>query len=458
MSNFWFSLLLFTVMLTASLPANGQRVFSAVEEPVFSSGQDSLRFAQVNLAIRKAMEQRTTFPDSLMEEFRALRNRIVGYKRHYTPTAGFITLDSLKKMPDKSQVKSLSISTQKSRKLPAEVYACTNLQELELVHTRIKKVQRLDRLKSLGALYILNNKANGKFSLSKTKTVRTLVMRGDTPTLPRSFSPLVALERADLAANQLTTFPTGLSNNKNLKQLILSNNAIVELNIPVLPALEKLELVRNRIEIIPESIGNLGNLKQLTLNHNNIKLVSPALGKLVRLEQLSFYQNKLTTMPDGIYNLPALREVDLYHNEIERLDDRIGNLKRLELLYLSYNKLISIPEAVGNLTALTQLYLSDNRLVELPPALSALAKLKVMRVNNNRLFNSPTWLSGLTELENVDLSSNQLHELPEGLEYLSALKILALINNPWDEPSRDRLTKLAHYLRSKGVVVHIEEE
>ncbi|MBX2916883.1 MAG: hypothetical protein KF856_16560 [Cyclobacteriaceae bacterium] len=452
---------LIPILLLLSTIASGQthRVFSVLEEPQFATVEDSIRYAQVNQAIRKAMELKTELNDSLFTEFQLLRSRITGYRSIYNSTTGFITLDSLAHISDKSAIKTLSINNWKSRKLPTAVYACTNLQELELVNTRIKKVKQLKKLPKLTELYVLNNQPKGKFTVSKTKTLRTMVMRGNKPALPRSFAPLVALQRLDLAANRLTNFPAGLSRNKNLKELVLSNNAISNLDqVQVLPALEKLELIRNKVEVIPESIKNLNGLKQLSLNYNSIQSVHPAIANLTRLEQLSFYNNKLKAIPEGIYDLPALREIDLYHNEIERVPDRIANLKKLEILYLSHNKLISVTEAIGSLSNLNELYLSDNRLVEIPASLQQLTNLKVLRVNNNRLVITPKSVSSLSLLENLDISGNQLNEIPEGLDNLPALKILVMLNNPWDEPTRKQIAAVTQTLRNKEVVVHVEEE
>lgn len=445
------------VLLVVSVSANAQRVFSALEEPVFSTTSDSLRYVQINQAIKKAMEQKDILPDSLIKEFGQLRTRITSYRRQYKSSAGFVTIDSLLKMTDKSQVKLLSITNWKTKKLPAEVYACKNLQELELVNTRIKNVKQLKKLPALTGLYLLNNKPKGRLALSKNKTVRTLVMRSDIPALPRSFAPLAALERLDLAANTITTFPTGLTKNKNLKQLILNNNAITKLEIPALPQLEKLELTRNKIEAIPESIRNVSGLKQLTLNYNAIKSVNPAISNLLKLEQLSFYQNKLTAIPEGIYKLPALREIDLYHNEIERVGEQISQLKNLEILYLSHNKILSLPTTLGNLRNLQELYLSDNKLLELPGTLNQLQNLRVLRANNNRLLQGPDSLTNLALLENLDISGNQISELPTGLDNLPLLKILVIVNNPWDETSRNQIPTIIRILRNKEVVVHVEE-
>lgn len=451
------NLVVILALLTASVSATAQRVFSALEEPVFSTVSDSLRYVQINQAIRRAMEQRDILPDSLIKEFGQLRTRIKSYRRQYKSSTGFVTIDSLLKMTDKSQVKLLSITNWKPKKLPTEVYACKNLQELELVNTRIKNLKQLKKFPALTGLYLLNNKPKGRLTFSKNKTVRTLVMRGDIPVLPRSFAPLAALERLDLAANTITTFPTGLTKNKNLKQLILNNNAITKLEIPALPQLEKLELTRNKIEAIPASIRNLRSLKQLTLNYNVIKSVDPAIANLLKLEQLSFYQNKLTAIPEGVYNLPALREIDLYHNEIERVGEQISQLKNLEILYLSHNKLLSLPATLGNLNNLQELYLSDNKLLELPATVNQLHSLQVLRVNNNRLLHGPASLTNLGLLENLDISGNQISELPTGLDNLPQLKILVMVNNPWDEPSRNQIPTIIRTLRNKAVVVHVEE-
>ncbi|QLH31582.1 MAG: hypothetical protein HWD62_03295 [Cyclobacteriaceae bacterium] len=133
-------------MLSTVAVAQNHRTFSITEQPEFASSEDSIRYVQVNQVIRNAMEQRENIPDSLLNEFRLLRNRIKGFRSVYHPSAGFTPLDSLTGLADKTNIKTLSISNLKSRKLPAAVYACTELQELELVNTRIKKVKKLAKL------------------------------------------------------------------------------------------------------------------------------------------------------------------------------------------------------------------------------------------------------------------------------------------------------------------------
>ncbi len=450
-----------TLLFAMPLSGFAQQKFSVLEIPVFDSPKDSITYATIQAEFQRLIANKSSFEstDSLMKSMMAMREKIVRYRKVYTGSPDFIPFDSLSTMKDLSEVKYLSLSGKKS--IPVEVLACKKLEQLELVNTRIRKLSKqLKRLPTLTTVYVLNNKPSGRLRLGKNQGIKTLVIRGENPKLiPASFKRFTQLEKLDLASAELTNFPKGISKNKNLKELLLSNNHITLANdrITQHATLEKLELQRNKIKKLPASIQGLPNLKRLTLNYNSIETVDPALASLSKLEQLSFYHNKLTAVPAGLYALTSLREVDFYFNEIERIDDRISNLKNLEVLYLSNNRLVSLPEPIGTMLRLQELYISYNRLSELPASLANLTNLKVLRVNNNYLAQIPNDLSKLLSLENLDVSSNQISELPAGVYNLPYLKLLVLMNNPWDDSTRTILPSITSKLRSKEVVVHVNE-
>lgn len=440
----------------------GQQGYSILEVPVFTTTSDSVRYASLQQALRYAFTSNAEpdVVDSLMHELMQMETKITGRKKVFLGSRDFVPYDSLPFISDYDRVKKLTLSNRTTKRLPAEILHCKNLETLELVNTRVKRLGNLKQLPLLKTVHVLNNTPARPLKLSKSKSVKTVVVRMDQGNrLPRSFKKLERLETLDLATCGLVEFPKGLEGNKQLKELRLGSNRITLKagKIASIPSLEKLELQGNGIEHLPEAIKNLPNLKRLTLTGNSIASVSPAIAELKKLEELSFYRNKLTAIPEGIYGLPALREIDLYYNQLERVDDRIANLKSLEVLYLSNNRLISLSDAVSMLPNLEELYLSNNRLAELPPSLFSLQKMKVLRVNNNQLSQFPNNLPRLTNLESLDISGNQFTEMPAGITNLPRLKMLVMMNNPWDDPTRLYLAELAGLLRSKEVIVHVEE-
>jgi Leucine-rich repeat (LRR) protein len=402
-------------------------------------------------------KQSSQSADSTLEEMRIIRERsITGYRKVYHASTNFITYDSLLKIKDFSKVKEVSLVNYPGKKIPLELYQCKNLAALELVNTKVQRLKNLKKLPQLTSVYVLNNKPLRSLKLSKSKSIRTFGARGTNPELlPTSFGRLVALEKLDLISSDLQAFPVGWNKNRNLKELLLTNNRISSFPdyLTPVPSLEKLELQRNNIQAIPASVQNLRNLKKLSLNYNSIEKVDPAIAKLSKLEELSFYNNKLTSIPAGVYDLQGLQAVDFYYNQIERIDGRIGNLKTLEVLYLSNNRLISVPETIGELTNLQELYISNNRLSDLPEGIKKLEKLKVFRVNNNNLTSAPKDLHRLTMLENLDISNNQINELPTQVSELNNLKLLVMVNNPWDNEAIKQLADFAKKLQAKEVMV-----
>ena len=433
--------------------------FWILEEPIFKSLDDSVKYTSAQKGFQDIMgsQANQAAVDSLTKIiFDIRKNGTVGFRKVYRGSADFALYDPT---IDNSNVKNLTIS-KPLKKIPKELLQCKDLETLQLVNTRIRKIPKLKGLSHLTTIQVLNNKPARKLKLAKNESVKTLVIKGANPELiPTSFKKFKNLEKLDLAATELAAFPTGASKNKKLKELLLSNNQITLENdrIPVHASLEKLELQKNKITALPASIKNFPSLKRLTLNYNQIEKVDRAIALLTKLEQLSFYTNKLKEIPEGVYSLQNLKEIDLYYNQIERIDSRIADLKNLEVLYLSNNLILTVPESLSSLPNLQELYLSNNRLSELPSGIASMAKLKVIRINNNMIIQVPEDLLRLTRLENLDISSNQISELPNGLSQLESLKLLVLMNNPWDDETRKKLPDLAKALRSREVIVQVEE-
>jgi len=429
-----------------------------IRYPYFEAKEDSVAYTSVGENLRKAFstkEFNQQLIDSLSNLFGSLQKKMVGYRFYYVASNEFTPWEEVVKENLFDEVKLISFYSSTYTQLPELLITCKNVEAIELVNTSIKKIpKKIAQLSKLKTILVYDSRTD--FKIAKNSTLQTVVIRGGRQ--QRHFARVKNLEKLDLSSCNLTSLPKKLHKNTDLKNLLLNQNAInlssrkSKTNYRV----EKIEMQENKLTVIPDMIARFPNLKSLVFNGNEIATVSPAIAQLSKLEQLSFYKNNLTSIPEGVYSLANLKQIDLYYNQLERVDERISNLKNLEILYLSNNRLLSIPESVGKLPNLEELYLSNNQLSELPANLGNLNKLKVLRINNNFLLQAKD-LAKLTMLENIDISSNQISELPSGIEQLAALKLIVLVNNPWDDAARENLPALTKELRSREIIVQVEE-
>jgi Leucine-rich repeat (LRR) protein len=452
--------LFFTLMMAAQVGFS-QKVITPqkpIYYPYFDSKEDSATYSSMSKKFAAAFadkELNRNLIDSLSQVYSALEKKITTYKFYYRPSTEFTSWEKVVEQNLFDEVKWISFYSSAYTKLPDLLTTCKNVEAIELVNTRIKKIpKKLANLTKLKTILIYDSRTD--FKIAKNSVLQTIVVRGGKQ--QRHFARVKNLEKLDLSSCTLTSIPKKIHKNRQLKNLLLNQNAI-NLSSTKTKAnyrLEKIEMMENKLKEIPSMIARFPNLKSLVLNGNEIATISPAIAQLSKLETLSFYKNNLKAIPEGVYALSNLKQIDLYYNQLERVDERISNLQNLEVLYLSNNRLLSIPESVSTLPNLEELYLSNNQLSELPASLASLEKLKVLRINNNLLLQAKD-LAKLVRLENLDISSNQISELPSGIEQLASLKLLVMVNNPWDETSRENLQTLTKHLRGREIVVQVEE-
>lgn len=453
--------LFFTLMMAVQVGFS-QKVITPqkpIKYPYFESKDDSTTYALINKKFQEAFARKESFDksttDSLLTIFSSLQKKVVSQRFYYLPSEEFTPWEKVVEQNLFDEVRLISFYTSTYTQLPELLSTCKNVEAIELVNTSIKKIpKKIAQLSKLKTILVYDSRTN--FKIAKNSVLQTIVVRGGKQ--QRHFARVKNLEKLDLSSCTLTSIPKKIHKNRQLKNLLLNQNAI-NLSSTKTKAnyrLEKIEMKENKLKEIPAMIAKFPNLKSLVFNGNEITEVSPAIAQLTKLEQLSFYMNNLKSIPEGIYSLSNLKEIDLYYNEIQRVDERISNLQNLEVLYLSNNHLLSIPESLSSLPKLEELYLSNNQLSELPATFASLNNLKVLRINNNLLLQTSD-IAKLSRLENLDISSNQISELPGGLEQLASLKLLVLVNNPWDDATRENLSVLTKKLRSREVVVQVEE-
>jgi len=107
--------------------------------------------------------------------------------------------------------------------------------------------------------------------------------------------------------------PTEIYNFKNLKELDLGNNKLVNIDpkIAQLTKLKILKLSRNQIQLIPTAIAKLNSLEYLDLGLNKIKALPEEMKTMQSLEFLQIWGNELTVIPESLSKMPKLKWLDM---------------------------------------------------------------------------------------------------------------------------------------------------
>jgi len=396
-----------------------QYTFAQEAVPVFKTASDSVTYYSAQDAMRNhnPLSNKIVRMDSLWEvQQSVLKTGILGWRYTYQQDKTFTSFESLlAKEIEPSAVTKLSIVDFGSKKLPEELFSCTNLEELELINTKIQKLPRkLSKLTRLHSLEMYNNRPARALRLTRNSSVTFLRIRSNASgRIPHNFRKFQGLDSLDLCRNFLTRFPA-IHHNKNLRQLVLSENNLTLEDDRIKPSetLQTLYIRRNKIKTVPNAIGNFTALKKLSFNYNEVTEIKDGLANLQSLEELSLYQNKLPAIPASIYQLRNLRVIDLYYNQIERINDPIENLQKLEVLYLANNRIHILSDKIGTLSNLRELYLHHNRVSYFPNSIGNLSNLRVLRFNDNSFVTFPEPILSLSNLENLDMSRNRLQSVP----------------------------------------------
>jgi Leucine-rich repeat (LRR) protein len=204
------------------------------------------------------------------------------------------------------------------------------------------------------------------------------------------------------------------NDSEKILNLLLNNNLIKEINTFNLNRFNQLETIDfsfNYIEFIPDELNKLKNLRVLILKEN--ALHDNSFGKKIldnfkKLEILNLSGNSLTQFPYQLLAMESLKEIYLGANKIKILPKNYDKLvNSLELLYLGGNLIQNVPEELSQLTKLKTLNLSDNRISNLPATLARLRNLKSLALHNNSLTTLPIQLVKLN-LAELSLRNNPL--------------------------------------------------
>ncbi|CAG2160447.1 unnamed protein product [Oppiella nova] len=284
--------------------------------------------------------------------------------------------------------------------------------------------------------------------------------------------PLVqTLKAIDLNYNLIDSYPNALKNLKNIRQILLKNNRIKQLDanafINCSHSLEVLDVSRNLVSEIPSAAlsatkslirlslydnlitrvddNDLGvwaqTLLSLSLSKNSIKYISgEAFRHAKNLRELRLGGNNiLHASPYVLSPVPALEVLELSdalnHVDAERVVESvdIGSLDSLKWLQLDYNGLKRLPSplALNALKSLIHCDLESNEISEISSELAGSANLSTIILSRNQLsvIKSHTFAQ-LPHLENIALYLNHIHTIEtHAFRNVSKLKTIILSKN-----------------------------
>ncbi|CAL8103662.1 unnamed protein product [Orchesella dallaii] len=255
----------------------------------------------------------------------------------------------------------------------------TRLQNLHIEHCKLSRL-------SPGVFSGLN--------LLKNLTIRTHNTAWPALSLDIAsgvFSQLSQLEKIDISANNIWTFPDQLfCHTKSLEHLNVSLNRLQDIS----------DLGFREREDKSSGNGSNINLSSSSLPHPNSRLPGFIIsgGCRLGLQVLDISYNRLILLPArGLASLSQLKDLYLQGNEISMVADRaLAGLKGLRVLNLTDNKVAGLPESLfQDSKEITEIYLQNNSLVSLPTRLfSGLEQLVVLDLSHNSLTSE--WLVGKT--------------------------------------------------------------
>jgi len=260
-----------------------------------------------------------------------------------------------------------------------------------------------------------------------------LLSRNRLAGLPAEFGQLDQLQYLDLSVNQLTSLPESIGELDSLRVLDLSYSDMKLKSVPAtigkLQNLQVLDLTASGLRSLPESIGNLRNLQSLILTYTPLTNFPEAISKLSRLQNLNLHRTGLRSLPVSIGELRNLQNLNLSHNKLKQLPESIGELSNLQTLEVFENELTSLPESIGQLKRLQKLVLYANPLTSLPESMGQMMSLQTLSISGSPLTSLPASIVQLSNLQKLYLSDNQIKNLPEKIGQLSKLRALSLSGN-----------------------------
>ncbi|XP_052198789.1 receptor-like protein 56 [Diospyros lotus] len=185
----------------------------------------------------------------------------------------------------------------------------------------------------------------------------------------------------------------------------------------------------------------------LSLSNNNLTgPVLPAQSNLFMLQYLFMDYNNFTEIPP-LFSRHPLVVLDVGHNQLlGKIPRWIGNMRSLVMLSMDSNHFEgSIPVELCDLNPVV-LDLSNNYITGTIPSCMNLANIEEVWLSNNRLSGPfPEGFRNSTSLKVLDISNNRLrNDIPKWIGNLSQLQILLLKNNNFEGNIPNQICHLSY--------------
>lgn len=146
------------------------------------------------------------------------------------------------------------------------------------------------------------------------------------------------------------------------------------------------------------------------------------------------------TLLDSLKNFEFLQHLSVRGVDLRSVPPGIRELRQLKYLGLDKLGLTDLPAWIGNFN-LEGLVAANNKLMALPDALRHLQSLKYLDLSRNPLVTIPPWIYGLASLENLHMRSCSLSKIPADILRAPKLKYLDVESNDIQSPPLEVVSK-----------------
>jgi Leucine-rich repeat (LRR) protein len=205
-------------------------------------------------------------------------------------------------------------------------------------------------------------------SLLSSQTTSVLDVSGfglhEMPVIPSELIDGAVIKSVNLAGNFFETIPVWLAQLRQLTDLNISNNRLIELNPHIMghmSCLKTLDLSGNaKIGFLPSSVAFCKDLLSINIENCPSWVFPPPsivnLGGNAILRFLSAFTG-------------SAEKVDMSELALSELPTDMRTFEQAKILWLDYNHLTTLPASIGKCKNLTSLSVANNFLTELPSEL-----------------------------------------------------------------------------------------
>jgi Leucine-rich repeat (LRR) protein len=189
----------------------------------------------------------------------------------------------------------------------------------------------------------------------------------EIPVIPTELLDGAVIKSVNLGGNFLETIPVWLAQLRQVTDLNISNNRLIELNPHVMGQMSRLRTLdvsgNAKIGFLPSSVAFCKDLETVNIENCASWVFPPAsivnLGGTAILRFLSAFTG-------------SAEKVDMSELALSELPTDMRTFEQAKILWLDYNHLTSLPASIGKCKNLTSLSVANNFLTDLPSELVGL--------------------------------------------------------------------------------------